>query len=75
MLFIFAFSEYSYRIQQGSFDDFVIDNKTGSISISRNLDYDKRENYRIEVVASDLGKIHFISFRCMTYNTILTLWM
>lgn len=45
-----------YRIQQGSFDDFTIDNTTGSISIVRRLDYDKRENYRIEVVASDLGE-------------------
>lgn len=45
-----------YRIQQGSFDDFTIDNQTGLISIARKLDYDKRENYRIEVVASDLGK-------------------
>lgn len=48
-------SKNSYRIQQGSFDDFVIDNRTGSITIARKLDYDKRENYRIEVVASDLG--------------------
>lgn len=45
-----------YRIQQGSFDDFTIDNQTGSISIARKLDYDKRENYRIEVVAADMGK-------------------
>lgn len=47
---------HRYRIQQGSFDDFAIDNQTGLISIARKLDYDKRENYRIEVVASDLGK-------------------
>lgn len=45
-----------YRIQQGSFDDFVIDNQTGSISIARKLDYDKRENYRVEIVAADMGK-------------------
>lgn len=45
-----------YRIQQGSFDDFTIDNTTGLVSIARKLDYDKRESYRIEVVASDLGK-------------------
>lgn len=52
-----------YRIQQGSFDDFAIDNRTGLISIARKLDYDKRENYRIEVVASDLGKsANLISF-------------
>lgn len=47
---------YSYRIQQGSFDDFSINNETGLVSITRKLDYDKRDNYRIEIVASDLGK-------------------
>lgn len=47
---------FRYRIQQGSFDDFVIDNETGLVTISRKLDYDKRDMYRIELVASDLGK-------------------
>lgn len=53
---MFFYTNCRYRIQQGSFDDFIIDNTTGSISIARKLDYDKRESYRIEVVASDLGK-------------------
>lgn len=54
--FKFIFTNRRYRIQQGSFDDFIIDNTTGLISIARKLDYDKRESYRIEVVGSDLGK-------------------
>lgn len=58
---IYLHGKIRYRIQQGSFDDFTIDNTTGLISIVRKLDYDKRENYRIEVVASDLGKIKYFN--------------
>lgn len=45
-----------YRIQQGSFDDFLIDNKTGLVTIGKKLDYDRRNTYQIEIVAADLGK-------------------
>lgn len=45
-----------YRIQQGSFDDFTIDNQTGIVTISRKLDFDRRNTYQIEIVASDFGK-------------------
>ncbi|GAB0095360.1 Cadherin-87A [Sergentomyia squamirostris] len=48
-------AEIRYRLQLGSFDDFTIDNKTGIISIARKLDFDRRNTYQIEVVASDLG--------------------
>lgn len=50
------FARSRYGIQQGSFDDFVIDNETGIVTIARKLDFDMRDNYRIELVASDLGK-------------------
>lgn len=50
------FRAHRYRIQQGSFDDFAIDNETGLVTISRKLDFDRRNQYRIEVVASDLGE-------------------
>lgn len=46
---------HRYRIQQGSFDDFVIDNKTGLVTIGKKLDYDRRNTYQIEIVAADLG--------------------
>lgn len=45
-----------YRIQQGSFDDFTIDNQSGIVTISRKLDFDRRNTYQIEIVASDSGK-------------------
>lgn len=57
-LLLLTISVHRYRIQQGSFDDFVIDNETGLVTIARKLDFDKRDTYRIELVASDLGK-HF----------------
>lgn len=48
-------AEIRYRLQSGSFDDFAIDNRTGVISIARKLDFDRRNTYQMEVVASDLG--------------------
>ncbi|XP_015032277.2 cadherin-87A [Drosophila willistoni] len=48
-------AELRYRIQQGSFDDFGIDERTGEIFVSRKLDYDRRNTYQLQVQASDLG--------------------
>ncbi|XP_058116398.1 cadherin-87A [Anopheles ziemanni] len=48
-------ADIRYRIQQGSFDDFAIDNKTGDVTIARKLDYDRRNTYQMEIVAADLG--------------------
>ncbi|KAJ6636635.1 Cadherin-87A [Pseudolycoriella hygida] len=48
-------AEIRYRIQQGSFDDFAINNQTGVVTISRKLDYDKRNTYQMEIVAADQG--------------------
>uniref|UniRef100_A0A182Y7D4 Cadherin domain-containing protein n=1 Tax=Anopheles stephensi TaxID=30069 RepID=A0A182Y7D4_ANOST len=48
-------AEIRYRIQQGSFDDFTIDNTTGVVSIARKLDFDRRNTYQMEIVASDSG--------------------
>lgn len=48
-------AEITYRIQQGSFNDFQIDNRSGVITIAKPLDYDIRQNYTLEVVASDKG--------------------
>lgn len=50
------FIPHRYRIQQGSFDDFTIDNQSGIVTISRKLDFDRRNTYQIEIVASDSGK-------------------
>ncbi|XP_052863844.1 cadherin-87A [Anopheles cruzii] len=48
-------AEIRYRIQQGSFDDFSIDNRTGIVLIARKLDFDRRNTYQMEIVAADLG--------------------
>lgn len=48
-------ADIRYRIQQGSFDDFIIENRTGVVTIARKLDFDRRNTYQIEVVAADLG--------------------
>lgn len=64
---------FRYRIQQGSFDDFVIDNETGLVTITRKLDFDKRDQYRIELVASDLGKKKIESNRILILTFIIIL--
>lgn len=63
-------AEIRYRIQQGSFDDFLIDNKTGLITIGRPLDYDRRNTYQIEIVASDLGTPSLSGTCTLTVNII-----
>lgn len=52
-------SEIKYSIQKGALDSFVIDNVTGIVTVSSKLDYDKRNTYRIQIIAADLGKIYF----------------
>lgn len=50
-------AEISYRIQKGAFDDFYIDPKTGEVTVKSEtkLDYDRRKEYNIEVIAVDGG--------------------
>ncbi|XP_011304986.1 cadherin-87A [Fopius arisanus] len=48
-------AELKYRIQKGAFDDFVINETTGIVSVSGKLDYDTRNAYHIEVIALDGG--------------------
>ncbi|XP_034936764.1 cadherin-87A [Chelonus insularis] len=48
-------AKLKYRIQKGAFDDFVIDETTGVVTISGKLDYDTRNSYHIEVIALDSG--------------------
>lgn len=50
----------SYRIQRGGYDDFAIDRDTGVITVARKLDFDRRQSYDIEVLATDggMGWIH-----------------
>ncbi|GFS53692.1 cadherin-87A [Trichonephila inaurata madagascariensis] len=50
-------AEISYRIQKGGSDDFTIHPKSGEISVKSGakLDYDRRKEYNIEIIAVDGG--------------------
>uniref|UniRef100_A0A182QKL0 Cadherin domain-containing protein n=1 Tax=Anopheles farauti TaxID=69004 RepID=A0A182QKL0_9DIPT len=63
-------AEIRYRIQQGSFDDFAIDNKTGIVSIARKLDFDRRNTYQMEIVASDAGTPSLSGTTALTVSII-----
>lgn len=49
-------SEIKYSIQKGAYESFAIDNVTGIVVVSSQLDYDKKNTYRIQITATDLGK-------------------
>ncbi|XP_071455526.1 cadherin-87A [Hetaerina americana] len=57
-----------YRIQKGSFDDFSIDEKTGILTVSNKLDYDRRNIYAIEVIAADKGTPALTGTTTITVN-------
>lgn len=48
-------AEIKYGIQKGAQEAFAIDNVTGVVTVAANLDYDKRNTYKIQIIASDLG--------------------
>ncbi|XP_045514372.1 cadherin-87A [Pieris brassicae] len=48
-------SEIKYKIQKGALDAFTLDNATGVLTVADKLDYDKRNTYRIQIVAVDMG--------------------
>ncbi|CAG9787488.1 unnamed protein product [Diatraea saccharalis] len=48
-------AEIKYGIQKGAQEAFLIDNVTGVVTVSAALDYDKRNTYKIQIIASDLG--------------------
>lgn len=63
-------AEIVYRFQQGSFDDFQIDNRTGDIVLTRKLDFDRRNMYHIEVVAADMGTPSLSGSATVTINIL-----
>lgn len=63
-------AEVVYRFQQGSFDDFQINNRTGDIVLTRKLDFDRRNTYHIEVVASDMGTPSLSGSATVTINIL-----
>ncbi|XP_075975917.1 cadherin 87A isoform X2 [Anticarsia gemmatalis] len=48
-------SEIKYSIQKGALDAFSVDRDTGVLAVRSKLDYDKRNTYRIQIVATDAG--------------------
>lgn len=63
-------AEISYRIQQGGFNDFHIENRSGVVTIARPLDYDVRSNYTLEIIASDKGIPSLSGTATMTINIL-----
>lgn len=63
-------AEIRYRMQQGSFDDFTIDNKSGTVIISRKLDFDRRNTYQIQILASDMGTPSLTGTTTLTVNIL-----
>ncbi|XP_071526000.1 cadherin-87A [Panulirus ornatus] len=45
----------TYRIHRGGYDDFAVDGATGIVTVARKLNYDRRQSYDIEIVATDGG--------------------
>ncbi|KAL4711580.1 hypothetical protein ACJJTC_003597 [Scirpophaga incertulas] len=50
-----ANAEIKYGIQKGALEAFAIDNITGVVTVASKLDYDVRNTYKIQIVASDAG--------------------
>lgn len=49
-------AQIHYKIQKGAFDDFEIDENTGTVTVASKLDYDRRNTYHIEIIAEDEGE-------------------
>lgn len=61
-----------YFIQKGAYDDFTIDNSTGTVSVSSKLDFDRRNTYNIEITAVDHGVPSLTGTTTLTVNIINT---
>ncbi|KAG7153827.1 Cadherin-87A-like [Homarus americanus] len=60
----------TYRIHRGGYDDFAVDMVTGVITVARKLDYDRRQSYDIEIVATDGGIPQQTSTSTLTVSII-----
>lgn len=48
-------SQFTYSVQKGALDSFVVDPASGVVTVAAKLDYDKRNTYRIQIIATDMG--------------------
>lgn len=65
-------SEIEYALQKGHYDDFRINNITGGISVASKLDFDRRNTYNVEIVASDHGEPILTGTTTLTVTIINT---
>ena len=63
-------AEIVYRIQKGAYDDFEIDAASGLVSTTRPLDYDRRDQYVLELVAVDRGVPSLSGTATLTVNVM-----
>ena len=63
-------AEIAYRIQKGAYDDFEIDPVTGLVSTTRPLDFDRRDQYVLELVAVDGGMPSLSGTATLTVNVM-----
>lgn len=65
-------AEVEYFIQKGAYEDFRVDNTSGSIYVASKLDFDRRNTYTIDVVAVDHGQPSLTGTTTVTVNIINT---
>jgi Cadherin domain len=54
----------SYLIESGAFEHFEIDIKSGAVDVAAKLDFDRKPEYKIRILAVDSGDIiclHFLT--------------
>ncbi|XP_055375511.1 cadherin-87A [Condylostylus longicornis] len=65
-------AEIRYRIENGSSGDFDIDEKTGIVTVKHKLDFDRRNTYQMEIIASDSGIPSLSSTATLIVNVMNT---
>jgi hypothetical protein len=60
----------SYLIESGAYEHFDIDPKTGAIDVAAKLDFDRKPEYKIRVLAVDAGKLNEINISRKSDNLI-----
>ncbi|XP_045467864.1 cadherin-87A isoform X2 [Harmonia axyridis] len=65
-------SMVEYSIRNGSESDFTIDNSTGLVIVASKLDYDRKNIYHIDVIATDYGEPRLSGSTTLTINIINT---
>ncbi|KPJ12580.1 Cadherin-87A, partial [Papilio machaon] len=48
-------SQFTYAVQKGALDSFSLHPHSGVLTVAAKLDYDKRNTYRIQIIATDMG--------------------